>query len=263
MKTCTKCGEIKSLTEFHAKKAARDGKASSCKECKSKIDRNYYLANDEDIKTRARDSHAANREHANAERNRRYWENREDHLRKCRIWREENRERDRENSRKWYRNNKGHHSEYQKGWYRRNKERCRENQRKWLERNKDRAREYKNAYYRKRYADKKQEPEFKLSVVMRVTLRKQLEKIGSGKQGRTSRVLGYSPEDLKQHLERQFSKGMSWDNYGEWHIDHIVPVSEHLKSGETDPAIINCLTNLRPMWAGENQSKNSKRTHLI
>lgn len=52
-----------------------------------------------------------------------------------------------------------------------------------------------------------------------------------------------------------FEPGMSWDNRGEWHIDHIKPVCIFIREGETDPAVINALSNLRPLWAEENLSR--------
>jgi len=51
---------------------------------------------------------------------------------------------------------------------------------------------------------------------------------------------------------------MSWDNYGEWHIDHRLSVDHMLKKGETRPYIINALSNLKPLWAKDSWSKNSK-----
>jgi hypothetical protein len=88
----------------------------------------------------------------------------------------------------------------------------------------------------------------------------------SGKGGRkTTDLLGYSTADLRAHLERQFVKGMSWDNYGEWHVDHIVPVASFKFESADDPEFQACwaLTNLRPMWAAENIRKSNKRTHLL
>ena len=80
-----------------------------------------------------------------------------------------------------------------------------------------------------------------------------------------SAALGYQPDELATHLERQFTKGMGWHNMGEWHIDHIVPVSAFELSSPSDDDFRACyaLANLRPMWARENLSKGHKKTHLI
>ena len=53
--------------------------------------------------------------------------------------------------------------------------------------------------------------------------------------------------DLKNYIESLFTEGMSWDNYGEWHIDHITQVISFDK--ETPSNIVNALSNLRPLWA--------------
>ncbi len=63
-------------------------------------------------------------------------------------------------------------------------------------------------------------------------------------------LVGYTPEDLKNHLERQFKNGMTWDNYGEWHVDHIIPMKVfNIKSAE-DIDFKRCwvLKNLRSKW---------------
>lgn len=78
-------------------------------------------------------------------------------------------------------------------------------------------------------------------------------------------MFGYSLADLRLHLERQFSKGMTWERFGEGeiHIDHILPVSSFDLS---DPAAVKAcfaLPNLRPSWALDNLSKGATRTHLI
>lgn len=78
-------------------------------------------------------------------------------------------------------------------------------------------------------------------------------------------LLGYSVFDLIPHLERQFIDGMSWDNMGDWHIDHIVPLKCFNISGVDDPELKAAwaLTNLRPLWAKDNMRKSATRTHLI
>jgi len=80
-------------------------------------------------------------------------------------------------------------------------------------------------------------------------------------------LVGYTTDELKLHLEKQFHKRMTWSNYGKygWHIDHIVPVSHFKFSSVEDPDFKACwaLSNLRPLWSRENYKKTDKRTHLI
>jgi len=90
------------------------------------------------------------------------------------------------------------------------------------------------------------------------------------KGGRSWQMLvGYTRDQLMRHLERQFTRGMSWNNYGRgkgrWHIDHITPVSVVSFATADDPAFkaLWALANLRPMWGVENISKGGRRTHLL
>ncbi len=90
--------------------------------------------------------------------------------------------------------------------------------------------------------------------------------LATGKGGRaTEALLGYSITDLRQHLERQFLRGMSWENMGEWHIDHIVPLSSFTITGPDDPELRRAwaLPNLRPLWAADNIRKSDKRETLL
>ncbi|WP_283443989.1 hypothetical protein [Noviherbaspirillum suwonense] len=78
-------------------------------------------------------------------------------------------------------------------------------------------------------------------------------------------IVGYSVKELMDHLERQFLKGMSWENRSSWHIDHIVPLTSFTFSGVDDPELKRAwaLTNLRPLWAADNVRKSDQRTHLL
>lgn len=73
-------------------------------------------------------------------------------------------------------------------------------------------------------------------------------------------LVGYTLADLMTHLEAQFDDGMSWDNYGEWHVDHITPQSWFTFDGPDDPAFHECwgLKNLQPLWAVVNRSKSNR-----
>lgn len=87
-----------------------------------------------------------------------------------------------------------------------------------------------------------------------------------GKQGKSwESCVGYTAVELRAHLERQFSQGMSWDNYGKWHVDHIIPAASFQYDTADDPEFRACwaLTNLRPLWASENIRKSDRRVLLI
>lgn len=86
-----------------------------------------------------------------------------------------------------------------------------------------------------------------------------LKSIKGRKNARWESVVGYTIEDLMTHLESQFTKGMTWDNYGVhgWHIDHIRPISHFNFDSPDDSEFLECwsLWNLQPMWGKENISK--------
>ena len=82
------------------------------------------------------------------------------------------------------------------------------------------------------------------------------------KSDTTTKLVGCSLLNLKMHLEKQFKQGMSWDNYGKWHIDHIIPVNYFKKNfdfnkKETQKECFH-YANLQPLWASENIKKSDK-----
>jgi hypothetical protein len=90
-------------------------------------------------------------------------------------------------------------------------------------------------------------------LAWRSLLTNTIKRINQKKETETIKLLGYSALQLKEHIENQFLDGMSWENYGEWHIDHIKMVSNF--DPDTPVDIINALSNLRPLWAADNCSK--------
>lgn len=70
------------------------------------------------------------------------------------------------------------------------------------------------------------------------------------------RNLGCSIQELKTHLELQFKTDMSWENYGQWQIDHIVPLAS--VNSEEDLIALCHYSNLQPLWSWQNQSKGKK-----
>ena len=81
----------------------------------------------------------------------------------------------------------------------------------------------------------------------RLFLNNTLKRLGKVKEGKTIDLVNYSSLELKEHLVSLFTEGMSWDNYGEWHIDHIKPLSSFNKN--TPIHIVNALSNLQPLWS--------------
>lgn len=89
-------------------------------------------------------------------------------------------------------------------------------------------------------------------------LRRRLEKIVKGYRRKTEDLIGCPVQRLRAHLESQFTGGMSWDNYGLWHIDHVRPcIRFNLKIPEQQRECFR-FTNLQPLWAVDNRSKGVK-----
>ena len=74
----------------------------------------------------------------------------------------------------------------------------------------------------------------------------------------TMKLIGCSIEQLKNHLEKRFTKDMSWNNYGSWHIDHIKPCASFDMNIEEQQKICFHFTNLQPLWAKDNLKKSNK-----
>lgn len=96
---------------------------------------------------------------------------------------------------------------------------------------------------------------------VRCLIKQSIRKKGYSKKTETYKILGCDYHEFKKHIEKQFTKGMSWDNRKEWHIDHIVPISS--AKNEKEVIELNHFTNLRPMWACENIKKSNKMEYLI
>ena len=104
----------------------------------------------------------------------------------------------------------------------------------------------------------KTDPKFKLNRNMRRAIHFSLKGNKNGHSWQT--LVGYSLEQLKRRLKRQFQPGMTWDNYGEWHIDHKIPISafNFTKPEHDDFKRCWALKNLQPLWSNKNQIKHAK-----
>ena len=102
------------------------------------------------------------------------------------------------------------------------------------------------------------DPRQKVHVNISSQIRSSLK---NGKEGASwESMVGFSLNELMRHLESQFLKGMSWDNYGEWHIDHRTPKSWFDFDASDDEQFRACwrLGNLKPMWGEDNISKSNR-----
>ncbi|MDC8803936.1 hypothetical protein PRZ61_10860 [Halomonas pacifica] len=232
--------------------AGRKVSNTGCVECVRSSGAKYREKNKDRVAARKHAYHIANRE-KKAEYNRRYAkENAERIARQKRQWNRDNKDQKQEYNRKYYLENKDRMAVVSRRWYLRNKEKVLQQVKGYQ----DEHRESRNA----RLREKAKRPEVKAERKMREFVHRCVRH----KKARTKDILGYTPEQLREHLERQFVKGMSWENHGtEWHIDHIIPISRLLAQGETDPAVINCLSNLRPLWAKDNLSKSNQVQSLL
>jgi hypothetical protein len=99
------------------------------------------------------------------------------------------------------------------------------------------------------------DPLFKLSKLIRARFGTALLRFKKKKTKSTMQWLDCSLEELKIYLERKFLPGMSWENHGEWHIDHIVPLVS--ASSEEELYKLSHYTNLQPLWAKDNLKKGA------
>jgi len=156
-----------------------------------------------------------------------------------------------------YQKNKEKKLSYHKEWYEENKDKWNEYIKEYREKNKDKIRETKRNYERTRKAN---DPIYKLINNFRTAIYQVLKENQVQKNGHYFDILKYSPENLIEHLESKFKDNMTWDNYGEWHVDHIKPISSFQITEIGDNEFMSCwsLDNLQPLWGEENIRKSNK-----
>ena len=229
-KLCICCKEIKNVEDFHKNKSKKDGLQDHCKICrKIKSEKNkekrkeyrkeWYKKNSEHIKFLEKSRYHNNKENINKKRKNLY--HTDTFIR----------EKIREQHKKYYQNNKDFFKKVTK---------------KWVEKNKEKRNQISRKHYEK----------YKTLMICRRLIKRTIKYLNTEKELSTIELLGYSPKLLKENIESKFLHGMSWENYGEWHIDHIKPISSFDKNEH--PSVINSLDNLQPLWAFDNLSKGTK-----
>lgn len=158
---------------------------------------------------------------------------------------------------KYREKNKTRLSESHQKWSKENRDYLNRYHKEWRDKNIDRHRKNKRTYEKTRKAN---DPIYKLINNFRTAIYQVLKENNIQKNGHYFEILKYSPEELIVHLENQFTDGMTWDNYGKWHVDHILPISVHNIVEIGDEEFMKCwsLSNLQPMWGEENIRKSNK-----
>jgi len=187
-------------------------------------------------------------------------------------WRDANKQRHREMIKAWHVANKDRFTATTKAWRRANPDKvkaqqhrqdakphrkaqrgdARARQVRYQERNQERVRARRREFQARR----------RMNPAERAVdaIRRRLRHVCNGNARGTFKILGYSADQLRRHLEVRFKPGMNWENYGEWHVDHRRPVSSFKLPEQIEECF--ALSNLQPLWAVENLAKSNKQQIL-
>lgn len=207
-KTCSCCKVEKDIQEFHRCKSRYDGLHAYCKSCRSEKDKNC--------------------ERLLKYRKKWYEDNKEETIKRQQTRYSEKQESVKEYKKSHYQSNKDKIKNKSKLYYEDHK-----NDPLFIERNRECLRKWRASH--------------RHVVAWRSLLNTVLRKLKRKKDNSTRDMLGYSSEELRLHIEKHWLPGMNWENYGEWHIDHVQPVFTF--PADTDVNLVNALSNLRPLWA--------------
>jgi len=217
-----------------------------------------YQRDKEKVKKKAREYYWANKEKVLAYKKREQEEHPERVRKRKRKTYDKNSESILEKKKIYFIENKDKIIKHRKDRYQRDRENILQKGREWRQANPDKIKMYLKSrrgkariYERERY----KKPQVKINRNMKHLIWCSLKGRKEGKSWKS--LVNYSLEELMSHLESLFIAGMTWDNYGKWHIDHVTPVSIFSIQSYDDKEFKECwaLENLQPLWASDNQSK--------
>jgi hypothetical protein len=145
---------------------------------------------------------------------------------------------------------------YQRTYRERNKEKMVAKTKKWRSENKAHMLHFAKDLYAR-------DPYFREGIKVRCATRGFLKRSilrlkGTGKDPRSPKFLGCDWKTLLAHIGQQFRPGMTWENYGEWVLDHKYPLAPAYKESPEKFAECCHYTNLQPLWKNENSEKHAK-----
>jgi len=143
--------------------------------------------------------------------------------------------------------------QYSKQYYKTHKEECKQRHKQYQKTHREEINKY--------IKEERKTPKNRLQHVFSTSIWKALKRRNSSKNGNSwEKIVGYTTQDLMEHLEKLFKDGMNWDNYGKWHVDHIKPKISFNFTSYEDDEFQKCwsLENLQPLWAIENLKKGAK-----
>jgi len=245
LKWCSSCKKSIPFDNFNLDSKILDGHCAICRECsknKRKNNLEYYKQKDAEryqnkrgeLIEKAAKYRVTHQEQIKGLRDKYYQENKETILAKNNEYRENNLDKIKDRQKEYHLEHKESRNSISKEYNKNNRKKLSE-------------------YVRYRYNN---DNDYKLRRICREMVKRMFYAINTKKNLTTNEILGYSPLELKQHIEKQFKPGMAWNNYGEWHIDHIIPIStaKNLEEGIE----LSRLENLQPLWAEENLTKGNK-----
>jgi hypothetical protein len=238
------------------------------KEKIAKYNKEYNKKNKEKIKEKRKDYLKKYREDNKEQRREYYKKNKEKILKKHRKYNKENKEKISEQQKKYNGKNKENVKFWRKRYEEENADKIRARKKIYYEENKEQINEQHKKYNqiiesiekrRKRDFIRGQDIAYRLNGSMSSGMRHSLKKNNISKGNRCwEKLAGYTGVELKSHLESLFNSGMGWDNYGEWQIDHIIPLSFFVYTDVENSEFKYAwsLDNLQPLWAKDNIRKS-------
>lgn len=171
------------------------------------------------------------------------------HKKYCTEWKLKNKKKIKKQQRKYKNKNRDKLKEYNKRWRQKNSDKIYAIRKKYREK-------YRKRINKRRREKRKENINFRLRTIISNRIRMALSR--GSKNSISYELTGCSWEHLKLYLESLFTDGMTWDNYGKWHIDHIKPCCSFDLTDIQQQKLCFHYTNLQPLWAIDNLKKSGK-----